>query len=323
MEAGARRPLSRQQARRLRAYARAVGEGAGCDEAGREQADAFLAGNRPGPHGRVQRHTDLAGFYRYAMARGLATSAPLPAQAPRKPPSAPPHVYSRDELRRLLDATRTYAQRICQLEPHTMRALLLVLYGAGLRPGEALRIVLDDLDLRTALLTVRDTKFHKTRLVPLGPQLARVLREYAERRRAAGAPPAGEAAFLVNRDGGTASRRNRQPGVPKIAPGGGCGERGGGAASATIARSAPRVRGASPDRLVPPRRRRAADAAAAVHVPGPLQRRCHPDLPHPDSGIERRGNAALRAVRGRPARRLRCLTRTLSAPGCAASSRSI
>ena len=189
------------QARRLRAYARAVGEGAGCDEAGREQADAFLAGNRPGPHGRVQRHTDLAGFYRYAMARGLATSAPLPAQAPRKPPSAPPHVYSRDELRRLLDATRTYAQRICQLEPHTMRALLLVLYGAGLRPGEALRIVLDDLDLRTALLTVRDTKFHKTRLVPLGPQLARVLREYAERRRAAGAPPAGEAAFLVNRDG--------------------------------------------------------------------------------------------------------------------------
>ena len=149
------------QAGSLRAYSRSVGAEAGCDEARKEQADAFLAGDRPAPHARAQKHTDLAGFYRYAVARGLATSSPLPAQAPRRPPSAPPHIYSRDELRRLLDATRTYARRIYQLEPHTFRALLLVLYGAGLRPGEARRIALDDLDLRAALLTVRDTKYHK------------------------------------------------------------------------------------------------------------------------------------------------------------------
>jgi site-specific recombinase XerD len=59
-----------------------------------------------------------------------------------------------------------------------------LLYGTGLRVGEVLALSAADVDLPNALLTVRDTKFYKSRLVPIGQQLAGVLTEHARRRAA-------------------------------------------------------------------------------------------------------------------------------------------
>lgn len=189
----------RSTARILHGYCRSVGEGTGCDEVRNEQASAFL-GSSPSTNTRACKHSTLAAFYRYALARGFAARSPLPAEPPKRHPSPPPHIYSRDELRRLLDATRTYRKRVNQLQPHVFRTLLLLLYGTGLRPGEALQLTLADIDLPTRLLTVHDGKFSRTRLVPLGPQLARALEAYAARCETSGAPPPA-APFLANRDG--------------------------------------------------------------------------------------------------------------------------
>src|SRR5487761_2499159 len=49
----------------------------------------------------------LAGLYRFAIARGYVTVSPLPERRPKLPPPHPPHVYSTEELQRLLDATAT------------------------------------------------------------------------------------------------------------------------------------------------------------------------------------------------------------------------
>ncbi|HUE87730.1 MAG TPA: tyrosine-type recombinase/integrase [Vicinamibacterales bacterium] len=81
----------------------------------------------------------------------------------------------------MLDATAYYRTGRFHLEPHTFRVLLLLLYGAGLRLGEALHLRVADVDLPAALLTIRATKFYKTRLVPIGPDLCAVLRHHAER----------------------------------------------------------------------------------------------------------------------------------------------
>ena len=59
----------------------------------------------------------------------------------------------------------------------------LLLYGSGMRIGEALRLTLQDVDLTEQVITVRDTKFFKTRLVPIGPKLTRELAAHIERRR--------------------------------------------------------------------------------------------------------------------------------------------
>jgi site-specific recombinase XerD len=54
----------------------------------------------------------------------------------------------------------------------------LLLYGAGLRIGEAVALTRNDVDIKTALFTIRESKFYKKRLVPIGPSLTAVLRTY-------------------------------------------------------------------------------------------------------------------------------------------------
>jgi site-specific recombinase XerD len=94
-----------------------------------------------------------------------------------------------DELRRLFQVIDA-DQRNWSLEPATMHVIILLLYGAGLRLREATNLTCADVDLRDGVLTMRNTKFGKTRLVPVSPQLGQALARYAARRRArhSGAP---------------------------------------------------------------------------------------------------------------------------------------
>ena len=78
---------------------------------------------------------------------------------------------------------------------------LLLLYGAGLRSGEARRLTIGDVDLEEAVLTVRDTKFFKNRLVPVCPQLADALSAYSRRRARRPLPEGMVSTFLACRDG--------------------------------------------------------------------------------------------------------------------------
>ena len=148
-----------------------------CDAVTTLQVLGFLAGKGPLTRHRENKYYALAGFWRYAISRGLATRSPLPGDEPRSPVRTPPYIYSRDELQRLLDpATVEISRRgSVQLDAVTFRTLLLVLYGAGLRFGEATRLTLADVDLANAVLTIRATKFYKSRLVPVGPQLLALL----------------------------------------------------------------------------------------------------------------------------------------------------
>jgi len=136
-----------------------------------EMVAAFLHGTGPLSAAWMFRHRVLSGFYRFAVSRGHAAFSPLPTTIPTLPPQQTPYVYSTEELRRLLDATSILKVRHRPQIPAIYRTLLLLLYGSGMRIGEALRLVLHDVDLTDQIITVRDTKFFKTRLVPIGPKL--------------------------------------------------------------------------------------------------------------------------------------------------------
>ena len=114
----------------------------------------------------------LRGLYRFALAR----RCPLPLSAPKVAVLFTPYIYSQPELRRLLQAITP--ERTKGLSPQTMRTLLLLLYGAGLRLSEALKLEPADVDVQERLLQVRQSKFFKSRLVPIGPKLAKVLEDY-------------------------------------------------------------------------------------------------------------------------------------------------
>ena len=133
-------------------FARGIDREIDCDQVTRSQVLAYLAGNGPLTRNRENKYSTLAGFYRYAISRGYASSSPLPSPdtEPKPPKSRPPYIYSGDELRRLFNAIETFQPYVIQLDSHTMRTLLLLLYGAGLRGGEARSLTVDDVDLSAA-----------------------------------------------------------------------------------------------------------------------------------------------------------------------------
>jgi site-specific recombinase XerD len=166
-----------------------------------ESVLAFIAGTGPITARWRENHRVLGGFYRYAIGRGFTTISPLATDIPRPPTPLTPYIYTVEELKRLLAATEMLQTPLSPLLASTMRTLLLLLYGTGMRVGEALSLTLADVDLENRVLRVRDAKFFKTRLVPIGPRLTRVLSDYRSER---GRLPllAGEAsAFLATRTG--------------------------------------------------------------------------------------------------------------------------
>ncbi len=188
-------------ARMLLLFAKGIGGEIDCDAVTRPHIHDYLAGNGPLTRYRENKYGVLAGFYRYAISRGYASSSPLPDNEPKPPKSRPPYIYSRDELRRLFGAIETFQPYVVQLDGQTMHTLLLLLYGAALRGGEARSLTVDDVDLSGAVLTVRNAKFYKSRLVPVGPQLAHRLRSYAEIRADRPFPQGRASTFLANMDG--------------------------------------------------------------------------------------------------------------------------
>lgn len=92
-----------------------------------------------------------------------------------------PHIFTDQEIERLM----TEAARLPS--PTGLRALTYVtliglLAATGLRPGEALALDLSDVDLHTGILAIRQTKFGKSRFVPIEDSTRAALARYAEQR---------------------------------------------------------------------------------------------------------------------------------------------
>lgn len=120
-----------------------------------------------------------------------------PLIPPRRPDPRPqkevakqwrkPHIYTPTDVRRMLDIARSYPSPRAPLRPLSIYTMLLLAYCAGLRRGEIARLDLGDVDLQGGTITVRQTKFFKTRILPLPDCVMTELRTYIDARRRAGA----------------------------------------------------------------------------------------------------------------------------------------
>lgn len=168
----------------LRSFARAVGPQTRVKQIRRSDVSGFFGNSEPITRTWHARYSALNGLFRFAVSRGHLSKAPLPVEVPKYPPTVSPYIYSREELRRLLDAIPSRYHCFSDVEPPTLRAILLLLYGAALRRGEVLSLSVADVRLPDGLLTIRDGKFFKTRLVPIGRHLTEVLSDYVSWRTA-------------------------------------------------------------------------------------------------------------------------------------------
>jgi integrase len=128
---------------------------------------------------------------------------PDPHSFVRLKPYPLPVIVSRRQVGQLLAACSPRGRRSWRdrLHGRIMRCAVALLYTAGLRRGEIVRLTLGDVDARAGVLRIRDSKFHKTRWVPLSPSATRELQHYLRVRRAAGFDQRPEAPLFCTVDG--------------------------------------------------------------------------------------------------------------------------
>lgn len=137
------------------------------------------------------------------------TEVPPPRLLPARRRRRRPHIFTDEEIGRLM-AEAARRRSPTGLRALTYATLLGLLASTGLRPGEALALDRTDVDLDSGILSIRQTKFGKSRVVPFEPSTRDALRQYAERRDALCVRPRSHAFFLSERGrrvhGGSARR---------------------------------------------------------------------------------------------------------------------
>ena len=122
-----------------------------------------------------------------------------PPRSTRVRSSAASDVYKR-QIKALVAAALALppANALRRWTYHCLFGLIAV---AGLRHSEALNLHCDDVDLDQGVLTIRESKFGKSRLVPLHATTISVLRDYSARRDAHLAPPRSPYFFVAEQGG--------------------------------------------------------------------------------------------------------------------------
>jgi site-specific recombinase XerD len=113
-----------------------------------------------------------------------------------------PYIFSEADVARSIAVAGGLApHKASPLRREVARVSLVILYTAGLRRGELVRLTLGDYEETDQVLHVRQSKFYKSRLVPLSADAAKELHRFLAARRQFGAPCDADAPLLVHNHG--------------------------------------------------------------------------------------------------------------------------
>ncbi|HLB41703.1 MAG TPA: tyrosine-type recombinase/integrase [Gammaproteobacteria bacterium] len=129
------------------------------------------------------KHTAILGFYRYALTRNYVTAIPLPSILPKRPQPFVPYIYSQEELKALFNTALNYQKNKSHIPPRMVQTVLVLTYALGLRLHETLSIKLGDIDMNNAVITIQQSKFYKSRLVPFNQETKEVINKYLQWRK--------------------------------------------------------------------------------------------------------------------------------------------
>lgn len=158
------------------------------------------------PHTWGRRLMKLRSFMRWLQQFEPSTEVPDDAIFGRPPERQAPHIYSEQEIVDLLAAARRLGPAP-GLRGIVFETLFGLLASTGLRISEALALLNRDVDLKAGILSIYQTKFGKSRQIPVHPSTLAALRRYRWMRDLCGQPSAQDGAFFV----GTRGRRRGLP----------------------------------------------------------------------------------------------------------------
>ena len=189
----------------LSAFCRDVGN-VDLNRISERKVTSFLDGPRTSNGTWRQKYNLLRNFFLFWVARDALLAAPMPP--PRLPVTSTfvPHIYSRTQIRLLLASVQaSQRHEACQIEGQTLRSFLLFLYGTGALISEACRLRREDVNFKKRLMTIRSNRFNRSREIPIGPDLYKVLWRYHLYNRRRGKMRAPE--FFQNKEGNALNQR--------------------------------------------------------------------------------------------------------------------
>jgi integrase/recombinase XerD len=146
---------------------------------------------------RHQRQRIARDLCRYRQRFEATCFVPDAQRVPARQPHAIPVLFGPEAVTRLLAAASTLKPHPCApLRAEVMRLAIVLLYTAGLRRRELVRLTLSDVDSQTGVLRIRASKFYKSRLVPLSAVACDELNRYLEQRLSLTPHPSPDAPML-------------------------------------------------------------------------------------------------------------------------------
>jgi len=124
-----------------------------------------------------RRMTAARGFARYLSGIDPATEVPPLGLMPHRARWRQPFIYSAADIESLLEQVRISI--VSPLRAVTYQTVIGLLAASGLRIGEAIKLDRGDVDWTEGVLLIRESKFGKSRLVPLHPSTIEALNVYA------------------------------------------------------------------------------------------------------------------------------------------------
>ena len=143
---------------------------------GAEQVKRWLDGFYVSAATKNNKLSRIRRFSRHLATLGITAALP---EMPRKTHDYAPYAFTMDEMDRIFEA----ADDLLLYYSHSRKAaefpvLLRLLYGCGLRIGEAIALTWNDINLSAGVITVKTGKNRKQRIVPMCDELARILTLY-------------------------------------------------------------------------------------------------------------------------------------------------
>lgn len=156
------------------------------------------------PNTRLARERAVYNFLRYRRRREPRCFLPDPLSFARGKPHPLPTLIEPSQVARMLAlASKLKSGPRSPLRPAVMRLALVLLYTAGLRRREVVRLTLEDVEPKSGVLRIRESKFHKSRWVALSPSACIELRRYMTARQRSGLDTRPSAPLLCNARGET------------------------------------------------------------------------------------------------------------------------
>ena len=118
----------------------------------------------------------VRGFARYLSGVDPRTEVPRAGTIRRPKRWRRPFIYTDGDVLALIEQAQTLIPQ--PLRSATYQTLIGLLASTGLRVGEALRLDSDDINWAEGVLRIRESKFGKSRLVPLDPSAVDALERY-------------------------------------------------------------------------------------------------------------------------------------------------